>query len=234
MITVSNFVLGQITARGISPDHVGIVPPAVDLPDPLPPQKLRLELGLSDSATVVGSIAVLRRPKGMDALIAAMAPLLRKNSALHLELIGNGEMLSELQQQVSREQVQEQVHFLGERNDVPELIGDFDVFALATHIEASGTAIAEAGAASVPVVATDVGGVSEMLCAGESGLLVPLGDIPALTEALDTLITDPVLRQQMGRAGYKYCITDKRFVLESMGQETERHYLRWLEQVSNG
>lgn len=233
LITVSEFVRRQLTTRGISADHIGIVPPAVNLPDPLPPQKLRAELNLSDEAIVVGSIAVLRPPKGMDALIEAMVPLLRNNSALHLVVVGDGEMLPSLQEQVSQERVQNQVHFLGERNDVAELIGDFDIFALATHIEASGTAIAEAGAASVPVVVTDVGGVSEMLCAGQSGLLVPLGDIPALTQALNTLIADPALRQEMGDAGYKYCITDERFVLESMGRETERHYLRWLEQVSH-
>lgn len=231
LITVSDFVLKQITDRGIPADHVGIVPPAVALPDPLPPQKLRAELGLDECATVVGSIAVLRPPKGMDALISAMVPLLRNDPTIHLVIVGNGEMMSALQQQADREQVQEQIHFLGERHDVPELIGDFDIFALATHIEASGTAVAEAGAASVPVVVTDVGGVSEMLVPGESGLLVPLGDTPALTRAIETLIADPDLRRKMGRAGYQYCIADKRFVRETMGKETERHYLRWLEQV---
>lgn len=233
LITVSDFVRRQLTARGIPSDHIGIVPPAVVLPDPLPPQKLRAELGLDEDAIVVGSIAVLRQPKGMDTLISAMVPLFRNNPALQLVIVGDGEMMPQLQQQVSDAQVQKQVRFMGNRNDVPELIGDFDIFALATHIEASGTAVAEAGAASVPVVVTDVGGVSEMLNPGQSGLLVPFGDTPALTRALETLIADPALRQQMGQAGYKYCITDRRFVLETMGQETERHYLRWLEPSSD-
>lgn len=234
LITVSEFVRRQITDRGIPADHVGIVPPAVALPDPLPSQKLRAELGLDDSATIVGSIAVLRPPKGMDTLVTAMVPLLLDDASLHLVIVGSGEMLPALKQQVAREQVHDQVHFMGERNDVPELIGDFDIFALATHIEASGTAVAEAGAASVPVVVTDVGGVAEMLNPGKSGLLVPLGDTQALTKAIQTLVADPDLRRRMGRAGYQYCITDKRFVLEMMGKETERHYQRWLEQVQAG
>lgn len=72
LITVSDFVRCQMLAKGIPADHIGVVPPAVDLPDPLPPQKLKRELGLAAGAIVVGSIAVLRRPKGMGELIHAM------------------------------------------------------------------------------------------------------------------------------------------------------------------
>lgn len=228
LITVSEFVQRQMLAKGVPADHIGIVPPAVDLPDPLPPQKLKRELGLAEDDIVVGSIAVLRRPKGMDSLINAMIPLLRANSKIHLVIIGNGSLMQELRLQVKNAALENQVHFMGERQDVAELIGDFDIFALATHLEASGTAFAEAGAARVPVVGTDVGGVSEMMNPGKSGLLVPLGDTLALTKALETLINNPELRIQMGNEGYRYSVLDKRFILETMGAQTEKHYRRWL------
>ena len=228
LITVSEFVRQQMLAKGINADHIGIVPPAVNLPDPLPQQKLRRELGLGEEDIVVGSIAVLRRPKGMGDLINAMVPLLQANACVHLVIVGDGELMPELRLQVKKVALEKQVHFMGERNDIAELIGDFDIFALATHIEASGTAFAEAGAARVPVVGTDVGGVSEMMDPNKSGLLVPLGDIPALTQALDKLVSDPELRARMGDEGYRYSILDKRFVLETMGEETEKHYTRWL------
>lgn len=229
LITVSDFVRRQMLAKGIPADHIGVVPPAVDLPDPLPPQKLKRELGLAAGAIVVGSIAVLRRPKGMGELIHAMVPLLRANSKVHLVIVGDGGLMSELRWQVKNEALESQVHFMGERHDVAELIGDFDIFALATHIEASGTAFAEAGAARVPVVGTDVGGVSEMIDPGKSGLLVPLGDTLALTKALQALINDPELRVRMGEEGYRYSVLEKRFVLETLGAQTEKHYRRWLE-----
>lgn len=229
LITVSEFVKRQMLAKGIPADHIGIVPPAVDLPDPLPPQKLRRELGLTESDIVVGSIAVLRRPKGMSELINAMVPLLQESPNVHLVIVGGGELISELRLQVKKSAPEDQVHLMGERQDVPELIGDFNIFALATHTEASGTAFAEAGAARVPVIGTDVGGVPEMMAPGKSGLLVPLGDIPALTKALKTLINDPELRVQMGNEGYRYSILEKRFVLETMGEQTEKHYISWLE-----
>ncbi len=233
LITVSEFVRKQITDRGIPKDYVDIAPPAVNLPDPLPPQKLRQELGLQASDLVVGSIAVLRRPKGMDALIEAMVPLLHAKSYAHLVIVGDGGEMQKLQAQVQQAGVALQVHFLGNRNDVPELIGDFDVFALATHIEASGTAFAEAAAARVPVVGTDVGGVSEMMVPEKSGFVVPLGDVPALTQAISRLLDDPVLRQKMGDVGYQYAIIENRFTLSALCDQTERSYYRWLEQLQH-
>ena len=231
VIAVSEFVRNQIVQRGMKPDHVDIVFPAVELPDPLPPQVLRKELGVDEQAILVGSIAVLRKEKGTQELIQAMAPILRASPTVHLVVIGGGALQTQLEQFAEQLQVLGQVHFLGARNDVPALIGDLDIFALATHIEASGTAFAEAAAAKLPVVGTQVGGVPEMMQAGQSGMLVPLHDIVALRQAIQRLINDPELRQRMGQAGYQYAVTEGRFLLETMQQRTEQSYYRWLEQL---
>ena len=230
LITVSEFVRKQIIDRGIDPDHVDIAPPAVNLPDPLPPQKLRAELGLQTNDLIVGTIAVLRKQKGMDTLIEAMVPLLKANSRTYLVIVGDGEEMQHLQNQVKQLDVSSQVHFMGNRNDVAELIGDFDVFALATHSEASGTVFAEAAAARIPVVGTDVGGVSEMMLPGKSGFIVPHSDTPALTNAIAQLLDSPKLRQEMGKIGYQYAIVENRFTLQALCEQTERSYYRWLEQ----
>ncbi len=89
------------------------------------------------------------------------------------------------------------------------LIADLDIFASATYLEASGTAFAEAAAAKLPVVGTEVGGVPEMMSPGKSGLLVPLHNLSALREALQRLIDDPDLRHQMGQAGNRILNTQK-------------------------
>lgn len=231
LITVSEFVRRQITDRGINFDHVDIARPAVNLPDPLPPQKLRVQLGLKPDDLIVGSIAVLRKPKGMDTLIEAMTPLLANNSLVKLVIVGDGGEMHNLQEQANRLGVSSQVYFMGVRNDVAELIGDFDVFALATHIESAGTVFAEAAAARVPVIGTDVGGVSEMMLPGESGFLVPFGEVAALTNAIDQLLNNPELRQKMGEIGYKYSIVENRFTLKALCDQTECSYYRWLEQL---
>ncbi len=205
---------------------------AVDFPDPMPAPVLRSELGLDAQAVIVGSVGVLRREKGHEQLIEAMLPLLERDPDLHLVIVGGGDAaLAALQAQITVAGLAGRVHLLGTRSDVPALLPDFDIFALATHIEASGTAFVEAGAAGLPVIGTRVGGVPEMMQENESGLLVPLFDIPALTEALDRLISDPDLRRRMGRAGRRYCLEDGRFTREALGERTERCYRQWLEEL---
>ncbi len=232
VIAPSEFVRRHLIERGIAPDHVAVVPPAVDFPDPMPTPVLRSELGLDTQAIIVGSVGVLRAEKGHEQLIEAMLPLLRRDACVHLVIVGGGDAaLTRLRAQVTSSGLAAQVHLLGARADVPALLPDFDVFALATHIEASGTVFVEAGAAGLPVVGTRVGGVPEMMREGESGLLVPLFNIPALTDALDRLISDPDLRQRMGRAGRRYCVEEGRFTREALGERTEGCYRRWLEEL---
>lgn len=229
VIAVSEFVRSQIIARGVNPDHVDVVFPAVELPDPLPAQTLRAELGLDANARLVGTIAVLRKEKGVQELIEAMIPILRAQPSVYLIVIGGGALQTQLEQFASQHKVLGQVYFLGARNDVPSLIGDLDVFASATYLEASGTAFAEAAAAKLPVVGTAVGGVPEMMSPGESGILVPLHDISALNQALIQLIDAPHLCHQMGQVGHNYAVVEGRFTLKTMQQRTEYSYRRWLE-----
>jgi glycosyltransferase involved in cell wall biosynthesis len=88
----------------------------------------------------------------------------------------------------------------------------------------------EAAAAGLPVIGTDVGGVSEMLRNGETGLLVPLHDAAALTAALTALIDDPERRRAMGRAGLRFVREGGRFTLDGLVSRTELCYERWLEE----
>src|SRR3546814_12999273 len=90
---------------------------------------------------------------------------------------------------------------MGTRRDVPNLLAGFDIFALATQQEASGTVYVEAQAAGLPVIGTNVGGVPEMMRDGVTGILVPVKDQAALAAALQRLIDDAQLRRDMGDAG---------------------------------
>ncbi|NYT44752.1 glycosyltransferase family 4 protein [Pollutimonas thiosulfatoxidans] len=227
--TASDFVRDHLISRGADPTKVATVYPAVDIP-PIPEAStLREELRLAQNDIVVGCVAVMRAEKGHKSLIDAMEPLIRASPNVHLVLVGGGSpVFEEVRDYVAAKKLDKRVHLMGTRRDVPNLLAGFDVFALATRTEASGTAFVEAGAAGLPVVGTDVDGVPEMMHAGVSGMLVPLDDTAAFTQALERLITDPALRRQMGQEGLKFCRASGRFSAEAMAERIESCYTRWL------
>jgi glycosyltransferase involved in cell wall biosynthesis len=192
---------------------------------------LRTELRLAQNDIVVGCVAVMRAQKGHRDLIDAIAPLIRERPNVHLVLVGGGSpVFEEVQAYVAERGLQKRVHLLGARRDVPNLLAGFDIFALATRREASGTVFVEAGAAGLPVVGTKVDGVPEMMQDGVSGLLVPLDDTEAFTVALRRLIDDPDLRREMGQAGLKFSRESGSFTLEAMVRRIEACYDRWLKE----
>lgn len=123
----------------------------------------------------------MRATKGHRELIEALRPLMASRPQVHLVLVGNGSPLFEqLQALIAELGLGERIHMLGFRDDVPNVLAGSDIFALPTRKEASGTVFVEAAACGLPVVGVDVGGVSEMLRNGETGLLVPPDDAAAL------------------------------------------------------
>jgi glycosyltransferase involved in cell wall biosynthesis len=158
-----------------------------------------------------------------------MAPLLRRPE-VHLVLVGGGSpTLENLRAHVAERNLQHKVHFTGHRADIPNVLAGFDIFALATEQEASGTVFVEAAAAGLPVIGTDVGGVSEMMQDGVTGLLVPLHDPEALASALRELVDNPEKRREMGRAGFHLQRETGRFSVEALVADTEACYARWLD-----
>jgi glycosyltransferase involved in cell wall biosynthesis len=206
--------------------------PSVDLPSLTGHSTLRSELKLAPNDIVVGCVAVMRAQKGHKELIDAMAPLIAERPNVHLVLVGGGSPLfEELQAYVQSLRLSRRVHMLGHRNDVPNLLEGFDIFALATRQEAAGMVFVEAGSMGVPVIGTRVDGVPEMMREGVNGMLVPLDDVPALTEAIRLLVEDRELRVQMGQAGLEFCRKSGYFSMGAMAQRAEEAYLRWLKEL---
>lgn len=230
--TDSDYVTQQLMSRGVPADRVATIYTSVDAPKAGDPSILRSELGLSEGDVVVGCVAVLRRPKGHRDLFLAMLPLLRKYPHLHFVIVGDSSpVFEELTLMIKEHDLSRQVHMLGRRHDVPDLLAGMDAFALATREEALGTAFIEAGAAGLPVVGTAVGGVPETMEDGVTGFLVPLDDGPALTAALEKLITSPELRKRMGDAGKERYWGIGRFTHDVLATSTESHYYRWLKEM---
>jgi len=227
--TVSDHVRQHLIDRGVPAGKVATVYSPIVLPPPVERSTLREELGLADDDIVVGCVAVMRATKGHKDLIDAIAPLMASRPKLHLVFVGGGSpVFEQTQAYVAELGLQDRIHLMGMRRDVPNLLAGFDLFALATQQEASGTVYVEAQASGLPVIGTDVGGVSEMFRDGETGILVPPKDPEALTAALVRLIDDAGLRRRMGEAGRKMVWDEGVFSPARLAETTEAVYAKWL------
>jgi len=140
--------------------------------------------------------------------------------------VGEGPLRSALEAQVGREGLEGWIHFLGRRNDVPDILHAGDVFVFPSRWEGFPVAVMEAMAAGLPVVASDVGGISELVQEGKTGMLVPPKDPIALFESLRKLLNDRDFRQRMGIEGKNRIRRD--FQLEKMVVNTEQVYMEVL------
>ncbi len=157
--------------------------------------------GLSDAHWVIGSIGRADPVKGQDVLLAAAVPLLREDPTARLVIIGDGPERPRLLARARAEGVAERVLLPGSAPEAKRLAPGFDVFALSSHVEGVPLAMLEAMAVARPVVATDVGGIHEVVTHEESGLLVPARSPEALREALIRLRDNPELASRLAAAG---------------------------------
>jgi len=164
-------------------------------------QRVRTELGIGREAPVIMTVAVLREPKGIQHALAALAGPAARHPGLRYLIVGDGPYRSSLERLVGDLGLGDVVVFAGARPDVPEVLAAGDVFVLPSLTEALPTVLAEAGAAGLPIVATAVGGIPEMVTHHSSALLVPPGDEAALSDALDLVLANPRQAAAMGKAG---------------------------------
>lgn len=184
----------EILPNGIEVDQFGATPT-------LDRAAIRGQFGIPLDATLAVAVCVLRPEKGLDRLLKTLPAVRARTPDTHLLIVGDGPEMDRLTGIVAAEGLTEFVHFAGYRSDVSDIMQASDVFVLPTMFDAQPTVIIEAMATSLPVVSTTFGGVPDMVTDGEHGLLVPPGEVPALTEALARVIGDPELARRMGRAG---------------------------------
>lgn len=147
------------------------------------------------------AVAALRQPKGHLDLLEAWALLVRTHSGARLLVAGDGPERPSIEAAILRLGLADDVELLGSRDDIPALLRQVDGVVSASHTEALPTALIEASAAGLPVVATAVGGTGEVVLDGTTGLLVPPHRPRLLAAALDRLVSDSALRVDFGRAG---------------------------------
>jgi glycosyltransferase involved in cell wall biosynthesis len=189
----------------IPADRVRVIRNGVDCqrfqPQPTARVEVRRELGLADDTPLVGIVAALREEKNHGLFVRAAAVVGKSFPQVHWLIVGDGPRRAGIERLAGQLGVADRIHLLGTRHDTERIVSALDLFTLCSLNEASPVSILEALACGVPVVATDVGSVSESVRAGQTGLLVPSQDLQAMSRAIETLLANPELRASMGTAG---------------------------------
>lgn len=224
VLAVSEGVRGSITSPGGAPPvellYHGVDPTSVPR-GPEAKAAARSELGLAPSSVVIGTIGNLAPKKDHATLLAAFATLARHRRDAVLVIVGGGPGEADLRARVARARLSARVILTGQLPDAARLVAAFDVFALSSRHEGLGLVLLEAMAAGVAVVATDVGGVAEVVTDGVDGLLVAPGDPAALAQAIAATLdggADVEARVQAGRA------VVERFSVEGAVRRMEQVY----------
>jgi glycosyltransferase involved in cell wall biosynthesis len=190
-------MIDTVKMRG---DRIVLIPNGISFEADGDRLAVRRELGLDPNAPVLAQTAVLRPQKAIGVMLEAMALVRRSHPVARLLVIGPGDT-GELQDLAMRLGVAEAVTFMGARSDVPAILGGADVGVLSSDFEGSPLAVLEYMAAGLPVVATDVGGLPQIVNDGVTGLLVPARDPASLATAVCRLLDDERLARRMGEQG---------------------------------
>lgn len=188
---------------------------------------IRAELGIPADANVLVTVAVLRPPKGIQFMIRALPAILASHSKAYYLIVGGGSHHNALLEEVTKAGVNKRVIFAGMRKDVPRLLAASDVFVLPTLTEALPTVLAEAMAAKLPIVASRVGGIPEMIANGQNGILLAPEDVEGLAKACLHLLENPEKRIDMGEEGWK--TVNRKFSIERQVDQLRELYLEQIQ-----
>lgn len=180
------------------------------------------DLGFNNSDLIVGSIGRLDPEKGHAYLIEAVPIVLAEIPQVKFLIIGDGVSRKELQERAISLGIKDSIRFLGLRKDVSRLLSIMDVFVLPSLYEAFGIAILEAMAKGLPVIASKVGGISELVIDGETGILIPAGNPTAIAESIKFLLKNKEKVKILGANGYAR--TQRYFTINLMVEKIEKLY----------
>lgn len=160
----------------------------------------RAKVGFTDHHVLFVCVARFAEQKNHALLLKAFAQGPASDPNAHLVLVGDGALQEQLESQSENLGVARQVHFLGLRTDIPDVLGATDVFVLSSDWEGNPLSMMEAMASGLPIVSTAVGGVPGLIANGREGFLVPRGDIKGFSGAMTFLLRDQETRRSMGAA----------------------------------
>ncbi|MGE5193698.1 MAG: glycosyltransferase [Deltaproteobacteria bacterium] len=192
----------SISHAGISPKKIVVIPNGVDVGKFSVARPADLSaFGIAPGSQLLLTIGRLDRQKGLHDLLEAAALVIPRHPQARFLLVGEGPERPAIERSIREKGLTDRVHLTGWRSDIPELLSAGYALVLSSLWEGMPNVILEAMAAGLPVAATRVEGVSELVHEGQTGLLVPPESPQALAAALESLLTDPLRAKAMGQAG---------------------------------
>lgn len=195
--------LAAIQHLGLDSDKVVEIPNGIDLNrynlDISNRSSIRRELGLNPDSIVIGSVGNLNKTKNFKLLIHIAKLISKNHNNVQFIIFGDGEERNELEKMVTELGLSGLFIFHGYSADIPRSLTALDIFALTSHSEGFGLAVAEAMAAGLPCATFDVGALGELIIDGQSGFLIQSGNIKAFEVALNSLINSVDLRSRIGQ-----------------------------------
>lgn len=206
ILACSDAVRRQLIASGVRAEKIFVQYPPVDLArfgavPRVEKERIRSEFGLDGQFPVIACVGEFRAEKRQVDLVLAMKTLLEGFPAARLLLVGRGDGVAVVRKAAAEIGVSGQVTFAGEREDVPAILANTDVYVFPSSVEPFGMGPIEAMAAGVPVVTTDAGGLAEIVTDGVDGLHVLPGQPEAIAGAVARLAGDQNLRGRLAAAG---------------------------------
>lgn len=203
VVPVSRKLERMMRRFGIPAHKLEVVPNGVDLSKfgkrSTDAERLRKELGISPTDRVVGNVGRLVELKGQRFLLEAARQIVGRHPEVKFLIVGDGPLKEVLSRQASSCGIQGHVLFAGFRDDMPDVYAVMDVFALPSTDEASPMTIFEAAASRLPIVATRVGGIGDVIADRHNGLLIDSCDVQGLSEAILFLLENGTESDRMGR-----------------------------------
>jgi len=228
-VAISQEIEAELQTNSVTPAKIHILGNAVD-PDEYCPvsaeekRALRSQLGLPPNVPIVIFVGRLAEEKGLPVLLDAWRQI---ETDAYLAIVGSGDLAAELAHTVAQHGLAERVGLLGRRDDVRALLQASDVWTLPSYTEGLPVSLLEALACSLPVVATPVGAIPELVTHSENGWLFPAGDVTALADALRTALSlTPEQRRAIGDQGRRVVLD--RFSVDAVGGT----YLKLYESVA--
>jgi len=195
-----------------------------------PRERERLFPGVGDSKLIVLVGNMHSDVKGHPWLIDAAQVVVQEFPATRFVLVGDGEQRKKLENRIANLGLQKSFLFLGRRKDIPEILACCDLAVLPSRAEGLPNAVLEYLAAGLPIVATKIGGISEIIHDGDTGLLVPPENSQALGAAVVRLLRNPELSRKLGRAGQEY--VQRNFSFDRLIREVDGLYTELLERAT--
>ncbi|GEM_PF-976823 len=236
MVTVSKTMAKEVLSQpGISVNRVTAIPNGIPVDHFYQPQfrdSFRLQAGLTPDMVVIGYTGRIAKVKRLDILIEAFAEVYKEYPNTQLLLAGEGALRSELEEQVCRLGITNNVRWLGFTSNIPSFLAGLDIYMQTSVNEGLSLSILEAMAAEKPVIATRVGSADEIIQDGITGILIPPGSITAASQSLLSLLANPEKRSQLAKSAKEYISTE--YAIQHMVDGYESIYCQLMDRKSYG